>query len=77
VEAISIMMHRGHRRDLPRSPDTTPDAGRTPPGRDPGRLPDARRTPPGRPPDAVKPAFQCVRTHWIRGFMAFRLARRT
>jgi len=60
VEAISIMMHRGHRRDLPRSPDTTPDAGRTrprpsawrPPDTTPavcqtpaGRLPAARRTP--------------------------------
>src|SRR6476659_205724 len=22
-------------------------------------------------PDAMKPGFQCVRTHWIRGFMAF------
>ena len=22
-------------------------------------------------PDAVKPGIQCVRTHWIRGFMAF------
>ncbi|MGH3174229.1 MAG: hypothetical protein ACRDPF_10265 [Streptosporangiaceae bacterium] len=28
-------------------------------------------------PDALKPDFQCVRTHWIRGFMAFRLDRRT
>jgi hypothetical protein len=28
-------------------------------------------------PDAVKPGFHCVTTHWIRGFMAFRLARRT
>jgi hypothetical protein len=24
-----------------------------------------------RPPDAMKPDIQCVRTHWIRGFMAF------
>jgi hypothetical protein len=31
----------------------------------------------GRLPDAVEPGFQCVRTHWIRGFMAFQLARRT
>ena len=22
-------------------------------------------------PNAVKPDFQCVRTHWIRGFIAF------
>ncbi|MGH3161265.1 MAG: hypothetical protein ACRDOC_05225 [Streptosporangiaceae bacterium] len=28
-------------------------------------------------PDALKPDFQCVRTHWIRGFMAFQLARHT
>jgi hypothetical protein len=28
-------------------------------------------------PDAMKPGIQCVRTHWIRGFMTFRLARRT
>jgi hypothetical protein len=27
--------------------------------------------------DAVEPAFHCVRTHWIRGFMAFQLARCT
>jgi hypothetical protein len=25
----------------------------------------------------MKPGFHCVRTHWIRGSMAFRLARRT
>jgi hypothetical protein len=23
-------------------------------------------------PDAVKPGFQCVRTHWNQGFIAFR-----
>jgi hypothetical protein len=28
-------------------------------------------------PDPMKPGFHCVRTHWIRGFMAFQLARRT
>ncbi|MGH3162275.1 MAG: hypothetical protein ACRDOC_10355 [Streptosporangiaceae bacterium] len=28
-------------------------------------------------PDALEPGFQCVRTHWIRGFIAFQLARRT
>jgi hypothetical protein len=28
-------------------------------------------------PDAMKPGFHCVRTHWIRGFMTFQLARRT
>ena len=31
----------------------------------------------GRLPDALDPGFHCVRTPWIRGFMAFRLARRT
>jgi len=25
----------------------------------------------------MKPGFHCVRTHWIRGFMAFQRARRT
>jgi hypothetical protein len=28
-------------------------------------------------PDAVDPGFHCVRAQWIRGFMAFQLARRT
>ena len=33
---------------------------------------------PGRtPPDAMEPDIHGVRTHWIRGFMAFWLARRT
>jgi hypothetical protein len=27
-------------------------------------------------PDALEPGFQCVRTQWIRGFIAFQLARR-
>jgi hypothetical protein len=27
--------------------------------------------------NAMKPGIHCARTHWIRGFMAFRLARRT
>jgi len=26
-------------------------------------------------PDAVKPRIHCVRTRWIRGFMAFRWVR--
>ena len=26
--------------------------------------------------DALEPGFHCVRTHWIRGSMAFQLARR-
>jgi hypothetical protein len=42
-----------------------------------GPLPDAGRMPAGRLPDAVETGFHCVRAHWIRGFMAFRLARRT
>jgi hypothetical protein len=28
-------------------------------------------------PDALEPDFQCARSHWNRGFMAFQLARRT
>ena len=28
-------------------------------------------------PNALDPGFHCVRTHWIRGFMAFQRARRT
>jgi hypothetical protein len=35
-----------------------------------GPLPDAC-------PDAMEPGIHCVRTHWIRGFMAFQVARRT
>ena len=27
-------------------------------------------------PDALDPGFHCVRTHWIRGSMAFQLVRR-
>jgi hypothetical protein len=27
-------------------------------------------------PDAMEPGFHGVRTHWIRGFMPFELARR-
>jgi len=27
-------------------------------------------------PDAMKPGIHCVRTHWIRGFMAFWLVQR-
>ena len=27
-------------------------------------------------PDVLKPGIHGVRTHWIRGFMTFRLARR-
>jgi hypothetical protein len=40
-------------------------------------LPVRCRTPIGRLPDAVEPGFDCVRTHWIRGFIAFQIARRT
>jgi hypothetical protein len=33
---------------------------------------------PNRPlPDVLKPDIQCVRTHWIRGFIAFELTRRS
>jgi hypothetical protein len=28
-------------------------------------------------PDAMKPGTHCVLTHWIRGFIAFQLTRRT
>ena len=28
-------------------------------------------------PDVVKPGIHGVKTHWIRGFMAFQLVRRT
>jgi hypothetical protein len=31
----------------------------------------------GLPLDALDPGFHCVRTRWIRGFMAFQLVRRT
>jgi hypothetical protein len=30
-----------------------------------------------RSQNAMKPGIHCARTHWIRGFMTFRLARRT
>jgi hypothetical protein len=46
----------------------------------PERCRDASRTLPdaaGRLPDALKPGIHGVRTHWIRGFMAFQLARYT
>jgi hypothetical protein len=33
--------------------------------------------PVGFRPDAVKPGFHRARTQWIRGFMAFKLPRRT
>ena len=52
-----------------------------------GPLPNACGMPAGRQPmpagasrclpDAMKPGIHCVRTHWIRGFMAFQLARCT
>jgi hypothetical protein len=31
----------------------------------------------GPRPDAPEPGIHCARTHWIRGFMAFQLARYT
>jgi hypothetical protein len=49
-----------------------------------GPLPNSYRTPPersrtplGRLPDALEPGIHGVGTHWIRGFMAFQLARYT
>jgi hypothetical protein len=45
-----------------------------------GPLPDALKpgfTALGPLPDAMDPGFHCVRAHWIRGFIASRLARRT
>jgi hypothetical protein len=35
------------------------------------------RLPARRLPDVLKPGIHGVRTQWIRGFMAFQLARRT
>jgi hypothetical protein len=32
---------------------------------------------PAAVPDPMKPGIHCARTHWIRGFMTFRRARRT
>jgi hypothetical protein len=40
----------------------------------PDALPDAL---PDAWPDALDPGFHGARTHWIRGFMAFQLARHT
>jgi hypothetical protein len=37
----------------------------------------AARSAAGRLPDVVKPGFHRVGTHWIRGFIAFQLAKRT
>ena len=39
------------------------------------RLPGPCRRLPGPLPDAMEPGIHGVRAHWIRGFMAFRLAR--
>ena len=41
----------------------------------PGAL-DVDAVKPGRL-NALDPGFHCARTHWIRGFMAFQLARRS
>jgi hypothetical protein len=53
-------------------PDAWPDAAA-------GRLAGRCCRTPGRTllPDALDSGFHGVRTHWIRGFMAFQLARRT
>src|SRR4029077_18749171 len=37
--------------------------------------PRAARGPAGGKPDAMNPDIHCVRTHWIRGFIAFQRAR--
>jgi hypothetical protein len=42
-----------------------------------GSLPDAMEPGFHRRWNALDPGFHCIRTHWIRGFMTFRLARRT
>ena len=44
-----------------------------------GAFPDGCHANPApvRRPDALDPGFHGARTPWIRGFMAFRLARRT
>jgi hypothetical protein len=39
-----------------------------------GTVPPCARLPiswTSAPPDVMKPDIQCVRTHWIRGFIAF------
>jgi hypothetical protein len=42
------------------------------------RQPDSRIERPGRrPSDAMESGFECVRTHWIRGFMALSPTRQT
>ena len=59
------------------------EQSRTPrryPARRPPDPPDPAgpsRTPAGRLPDAMDRGFHCVTTHWIRGFIAFQLARPT
>jgi len=62
------------------TPQPSPHPALAPaPAAAPAVAPTAALTPaPARaPPDVLKPDIQCVRTHWIRGFMAFQLARRT
>jgi len=73
--------HHQHRMPVSLSWSWRPVRCRTPAA----RLPGACRTPAGRHetglaarlPDVMKPGFHCVRTHWIRGFMAFQMARHT
>ena len=67
-------------RDARRTSSGRLPAGRLPAGRPSARTPagpDARRPLATRPPDAMKPGIHCARTHWIRGFIGFCLARRT
>jgi hypothetical protein len=42
----------------------------------PGRQPDVVERAGLSLPDALDSGFHCVRAHWIRGFIAFQLARR-
>jgi hypothetical protein len=73
--SLKLIMKIGPLPGAYRTPDRTP-AGR--PGERTGSgvplryyaLEDALE-------NALDPGFHCVRTHWIRGFMTFQLARRT
>jgi len=59
---------------LPNASRTPAERSQTPPER--SQTPPRRlRNAPGRLSDALEPGIHGVRTHWIRGFMAFQLAR--
>jgi hypothetical protein len=75
---LMLIMTTGLLPNADRTPGWKPGGTPTEPtsaGRLPGSPPDACRTSVGRLPDApldaMKPGIHCVRTHWIRGFMAF------